>query len=68
MTHVFRVQDLAGNRSRVLHQADASAPVPVEQEMTRYKFRLEDGTPVRRVDNETFQVVSTGAYLSVVSG
>lgn len=65
-THVFTAEDSAGRRCRIQvtrrDEADASrgdgpqAPAYV----------LEDGSHVRRIDNDTFQIIGTGAYVTRV--
>ncbi|MFT3754799.1 MAG: hypothetical protein QM769_02435 [Pseudoxanthomonas sp.] len=64
MTQIFKAQDQAGNQCRVIQvlepsEASANAAVLV--------YKLEDGTPVRRVDSDTFQVMGTGAYITLVA-
>jgi hypothetical protein len=60
----FLAQDQEGNCYRVLferepeHGKASQARAPA--------FSLEDGSAVRRLDNETFQVVPTGALVSLV--
>ncbi|MEJ1098199.1 MULTISPECIES: hypothetical protein [unclassified Pseudoxanthomonas] len=68
-TYCFFAQDEAGNRCKInvfrgpiegakqkgSHDRDI-API----------YALEDGSRVRRVDMETFQVVPTGAYVTLV--
>lgn len=63
MTQVFYAQDESGNRRRVMQNLEELQP-PASG--TTLIYRLDDGTPVRRVDNDTFQVVGTGAYITVV--
>ncbi len=67
-TYTFIAQDAAGNRCRinVLREHDiqnGSSATPGHSEAA---YRLEDGTPVHRVDNETFKVAGTGAYITLV--
>lgn len=74
-THSFLAQDQAGNRYRVSQvrkpAADSQGPrrggsaaAPARDD--RPVYQLEDGSLVRRVDNDTFQIVANGAYVSVV--
>ena len=68
MTRMLYAQDEAGNRHKVIQRLEApseghEAP---DQGASRLVYTLSDGTPVRRVDNDTFQVGSTGAYISLV--
>jgi hypothetical protein len=66
-THVFTVQDASGRRCRIqVNRGDAAdtarsggAPTPT--------YVLEDGSHVRRVDNDTFQIIGTGAYVTRVA-
>ena len=65
-THVFTAQDASGRRCRIqvnrVDHADA-APGAAAQSPT---YVLEDGSHVRRIDNDTFQVLGTGAYVTRV--
>jgi len=66
----FLAQDEEGNRYRILfrrdeHDADEGKD---EAKPASSQFVLEDGSQVHRVDNETFKVIGTGAYVSVVPG
>ncbi len=60
----FFAQDPAGNLQKVhrvrppTEDGTAAAHAAV--------YALDDGSQVRRIDNETFQVVDTGAYVTVV--
>lgn len=63
-TRYFVVQDSTGERRRIRilptdHPADAAGH-------PAHLYALDDGTPVRRVDNDTFQIVSSGAYVTLV--
>ena len=65
MSQMLYVQDETGTRSRVRRMVvEPEAATPNAQATSVYQ--LEDGSPVRRVDNETFQVIATGAYIHVV--
>ena len=66
-THVFTAQDASGRRCRIRDNRDeetasASHPTPDAHPV----YVLEDGSRVRRIDNDTFQVVATGAYVTRV--
>ena len=66
-THVFTAQDASGRRCRIRairdeETASASHPTPDAHPV----YVLEDGSRVRRIDNDTFQVVATGAYVTRV--
>lgn len=62
----FLAQDEEGNRYRILFRRDEHAPD--DEKHAPRRFVLEDGSEVRRVDNETFRVLGTGAYVRVVPG
>jgi hypothetical protein len=63
-TRYFTAQDSTGERRRVriitTGQDDAASGHP------RDGYALDDGSPVRRVDNDTFQVIGSGAYVTRV--
>ncbi len=59
--HSFLAQDQAGNRYRVLQLRETADDTPADA-----AYQLEDGSRVRRVDNDTFQIVANGAYVSLV--
>ncbi|MET0289583.1 MAG: hypothetical protein ABW178_08145 [Pseudoxanthomonas sp.] len=64
-TRFFMTQDSAGERRRVrILAADGSGEGAAGHSPDRYA--LDDGSPVHRVDNETFQVLGTGAYVTLV--
>jgi hypothetical protein len=65
-THVFTAQDAEGRRCRIkVHRGNAGDAAHGDAPaMPRYV--LEDGSRVRRIDNDTFLVVGTGAYVSRV--
>lgn len=69
-TRYFIAQDSTGERRRVRilpadhdhdHDHDAGAAGHPS-----HLYALDDGSPVRRVDNDTFQVVGSGAYVTLV--
>ena len=62
-THTFMAQDAAGTRCRIKVMRDGDAHRDVLQIAA---YQLEDGTPVYRVDNDTFKVPGTGAYITLV--
>ncbi len=66
----FLAQDEEGNRYRILFRRDEHDAEEGKDQGKRAPrhFVLEDGSPVRRVDNETFRVLGTGAYVRVVPG
>lgn len=59
-THTFIAQDVAGSRCtiKVTRNEETRGAGAV--------YQLDDGTPVQRVDNDTFKVIGTGAYISLV--
>lgn len=66
-THVFTAQDASGRRCRIqVNRTDAgeasragAVQVPA--------YVLEDGSHVRRIDNDTFLITATGAYVTRVA-
>ena len=65
-THVFTAEDSAGRRCRiqVIRSGDIGTSAGSEAQTPAYV--LEDGSHVRRVDNDTFQIIGTGAYFTRV--
>lgn len=69
MTQTLYAEDQSGNRHKVIqrleppHEAGHDA---AGQGSGRVVYALDDGTPVRRVDSDTFQIIGTGAYISTV--
>lgn len=63
-TRFFMTQDSAGERQRVRILAGGDSQGVPGHHPDRYA--LDDGSPVHRVDNETFRVVGTGAYITLV--
>jgi hypothetical protein len=64
-TRFFLTQDSTGERQRVrILAAEGGSQDAPGHHPDRYA--LDDGSPVHRVDNETFQVVGTGAYITLV--
>lgn len=59
----FLAQDLSGNLQKVHRMRpptdDAAAP-------HNAAYALDDGSLVKRIDSETFLVVDTGAYVTLV--
>ena len=70
-TMQFFVQDVAGNAYAVRvvghppKQQRESSSSKAEVSMPR-TYLLEDGSALTRVDNDTFQMVGTGAYLTLL--
>ena len=67
MTQILYARDEAGNRHRVIQRLEAAQEGEDQDAEARLVYTLEDGSPVRRVDSDTFQIVSTGAYISAVT-
>jgi hypothetical protein len=63
-TRYFIVQDSTGERRRV--RILPSDHDPGTAGHPAHLYALDDGSPVRRVDNDTFQVVGSGAYVTLV--
>ncbi|MCA0394886.1 MAG: hypothetical protein LCH70_12355 [Proteobacteria bacterium] len=69
MTQTLYAEDQAGTRHQVIQRLetpqgdDGGSP---GHGAARITYTLADGSPVRRVDNDTFQVIGTGAYISAV--
>lgn len=67
-THVFTAQDAAGRQCRIQLVRDDAATHGSQAATDRQStYVLEDGSHVRRIDNDTFQVISTGAYVTRVA-
>lgn len=66
-THVFTAQDASGRRCRIqlIRNVEAAQASRAATD-TRPIYVLEDGSHVRRIDNDTFQVIGTGAYVTRV--
>lgn len=68
-TYCFFAQDEAGNRCRInvlRGPAERARKNDAQGRDIAPIYMLEDGSRVRRVDMETFQVVPTGAYVTLV--
>lgn len=63
-THTFIAQDAAGTRCtiKVIRNEETQGA----SHSAGAVYQLEDGAPVQRVDNDTFMVIGTGAYISLV--
>lgn len=69
MTQILYAEDQSGNRHKVIQRLEAphdSGNQAPDHGAARIVYALDDGTPVRRVDNDTFQIVGTGAYISTI--
>ena len=66
----FYVQDVAGNVHTVHvtgYALDLHKPSSSQGDASRARtYRLEDGSALTRVDNDTFQMIGTGAYLTLL--
>ncbi|TYT26940.1 hypothetical protein FZO89_12100 [Luteimonas viscosa] len=69
MTQILYAQDESGNRHKVIQRVESPQQGEEHEDhgAARLVYTLDDGSPVRRVDNDTFQIVDTGAYISAVS-
>ncbi|WP_334177286.1 hypothetical protein [Pseudoxanthomonas sp.] len=65
-THVFTAEDASGRRCRIQVNRDAADSTHGEA-TSATAYVLEDGSRVRRIDNDTFQIVGTGAYVTRVA-
>lgn len=62
----FVTRDEEGNCYRVIFDRDSRTGDTTEAGHAPPRYALEDGSPVQRIDNETFKVLGTGAYVSLV--
>jgi len=69
MTRILYARDEAGNEHRVIQRLEAAPEGESQDDRggVRLVYTLEDCSPVRGVDSDTFQVVSTGGYISAVT-
>lgn len=68
-TYCFYAQDEAGNRCKInvlRGRMEAAKQNGTHERDIAPVYVLEDGSRVRRVDMETFQIVPTGAYVTLV--
>ncbi|WP_368564256.1 hypothetical protein [Pseudoxanthomonas sp. UTMC 1351] len=68
-TYCFFAQDEAGNRCKInvfRGPTEGAKQNGANDRDIAPIYALEDGSRVRRVDMETFQVVPTGAYVTLV--
>jgi hypothetical protein len=66
---MFTARDASGRECRiqVRREDDAStAPARRDGPHPHMRYVMEDGSDVRRIDNDTFQVIATGAYVTRV--
>ncbi|RZA33370.1 MAG: hypothetical protein EOP92_21220 [Lysobacteraceae bacterium] len=63
----FFAQDQAGNMQKV-HVVRHSPVDPAESggRLHAAAYALDDGSPVRRIDSDTFQVIDTGALVTMM--
>ena len=70
----FFAQDQAGNMQKVHvarqalqsgQQHDAAGAIDAAPS-PRATYSLSDGSPVKRIDSDTFLVLDTGAYVTVI--
>ena len=64
----FSAQDLVGNVQQIRIRRDTPEQDGGHPEGARQKisYFLEDGSALRRIDNETFQIIETGAFITLV--
>ena len=62
----FSAQDVAGNIQQVHLVRSGTAEDARQGDATRLGYALEDGSPLKRIDDETFQVLGTGAFITLV--
>ncbi|WP_454828943.1 hypothetical protein [Pseudoxanthomonas wuyuanensis] len=68
-TDYFFAQDQAGTRCKVnvmRSAGDNDHRAPAAQQQRAPVYQLEDGSALQRVDSDTFRVIGTGAYITVV--
>ncbi|MBL8256768.1 hypothetical protein J2X02_002612 [Pseudoxanthomonas japonensis] len=65
-THVFTAEDASGRRCRIQVNRDAGDPTQRDA-ASATTYVLEDGSHVRRIDNDTFQIIGTGAYVTRIA-
>lgn len=70
----FLAQDQAGNTQKVhvarhalqnAQSSDGAVAAPIVS-VPRATYSLSDGSPVKRIDSDTFMVLDTGAYVTVI--
>ena len=66
-THVFTAEDASGRRCRIQVNRADDAEAAHGKAAQAPTYVLEDGSHVRRVDNDTFQILGTGAYVTRVA-
>jgi hypothetical protein len=66
-THVFTAQDASGRRCRIQVNRTDDADAARDGAAHAPAYVLEDGSHVRRIDNDTFQIIGTGAYVTRVA-
>ena len=65
-TGYFLTQDQDGNCYRVFFDRDEHGSDTAGSTATPRRYTLEDGSQLQRIDNETFKLLRTGAYVSLV--
>lgn len=63
----FFAQDQAGSRQRV-HVVRHSGEQESKSDARKHSvvYALDDGRPLRRIDSDTFQILDTGALVTLV--
>lgn len=64
----FFAQDQAGSLQRVRVVRPSSGEHESEGDASKHAavYALDDGRPLRRIDNDTFQILDTGALVTLV--
>ncbi|HEY5971834.1 MAG TPA: hypothetical protein VIT22_07645 [Pseudoxanthomonas sp.] len=66
----FFAQDLAGNTHKVhvnqRHGIDRDAVDGRDMAQAPSRYALDDGSQVKRIDSDTFQIAGTGAFITIV--
>lgn len=62
----FFAQDQAGSLQRVHVVRHSGEHENVGDASKRAAYALDDGRPLRRIDSDTFQIVDTGALVTLV--
>lgn len=61
----FFAQDQAGNAQKV-HVLQRAAKTANGMETHAAAYALDDGSAVERIDSDTFRIIGTGAYITLL--